>query len=264
MPPSLTDIQTLARRSGDILRAGFGQSHQIGYKGPVDLVTEVDHRSEEFIVNFLQEHFPGDRIITEESGILEGDNANKWYIDPLDGTVNYAHGVPIYCVSIAYVEAGKQRLAAVYDPGRDELFSAELGRGAQLNERPIHVSQAPDLLHSLLVTGFPYDAWSSPRNNLENFARLTRQTQGVRRLGSAALDLCYVAAGRFDGYWEMKLHPWDLAAGSLIAAEAGARVTDLEGQQGFLEPPFDIVAAHPGLHALLLDALHASPQSEVK
>lgn len=264
MPPSLTDIRTLARQAGDILRAGFGQSHQIDYKGPVDLVTEVDHRSEEFILHFIQTHFPGDRIITEESGIFDGDNSNKWYIDPLDGTVNYAHGVPIYCVSIGYVEAGSLRLAAVYDPGRDELFSAERACGAYLNEKPIHATQTPDLLHSLLVTGFPYDAWNSPRNNLDNFARLTRQTQGVRRLGSAALDLCYVAAGRFDGYWEMKLHPWDLAAGALIAAEAGAKVTDLEGEQGFLEPPFDIVAANPTLHGLILDALHASPQSEVK
>ncbi len=251
----------MARQAGDILRLGYEQKHQVAYKGVIDIVTEVDHQSEAFLLGEIQKHFPGDQIVSEEAGLLPGRERDQWYIDPLDGTVNYAHGIPIFSVSIAYAHDGELMLGVVYDPMRDELFSAELGKGAWLNGKTLHVSATTDLEKSLLVTGFPYDAWSSPRNNLDHFGHFARLTQGVRRLGSAALDLCYVAAGRFDGYWEISLKPWDMAAGSLIAAEAGARITNMEGFPYSLEPPCDLIVAPQGLHEKMFKEMN--PHSKV-
>jgi len=249
MPPTLPDLERLARQAGEILRAGYEREHQINYKGLIDLVTEVDRQSEAFLLAEVQRAFPGHQIVSEEIGMVPGSPGDQWWIDPLDGTINYAHGVPLFSVSIAYAHNGVMQLGAVYDPCRDELFSAERSQGARLNGRPIHVSPTAELQRSLLVTGFPYDAWSSPHNNLNYFGRFTRITQGVRRLGSAALDLSYVAAGRFDGFWELSLNPWDVAAGGLIAAEAGAQVTTLDGAPDYLAPPGSILAASPVLHA---------------
>lgn len=175
-----------------------------------------------------------------------------WYIDPLDGTVNFAHGVPIFTVSIAYEQDGALSLGAVYDPMMDECFCAERGHGAFLNGEAIHPSDVQDLNHSLLVTGFPYDIRTNPDNNLDLFNRFSLRSHGVRRLGSAALDLCYVACGRFDGFWEKRLSAWDIAAGALIAREAGARVTDLSGGGDFLSPPYSILAAAEGIHPQML------------
>lgn len=248
MLPTLPDLESLARRAGDILRAGYEGEHQVDYKGAIDLVTEVDHQSEDFLLGEIQRLFPGHQIVSEEAGLLPGSDIHQWYVDPLDGTVNYAHGVPFFCVSIAYARGGTINLGVVYDPLRDELFSAEKGLGAFLNGRRLQVSRVAELERSLLVTGFPYDAWSSPRNNLEYFGRFARMTQGVRRLGSAALDLCYVGAGRLDGYWELTLNPWDVAAGGLVAAEAGARVTSLDGKADYLAPPCSLLVASPALH----------------
>ncbi|MDD5368974.1 MAG: inositol monophosphatase family protein [Anaerolineaceae bacterium] len=263
LPPRLIDLQSLAREAGSILRAGFRQAHLIRYKSPVDLVTEVDQRSEDFLVSFIQARFPDDPIITEESGNLAGGSANRWYIDPLDGTINFAHGIPFYAVSLAFADRQGMRLAVVYDPNADECFSAERGQGAWLGDQPISVSSTPDLLHSLLATGFPYDLLTSADSNLDHFGRLSKLTQGVRRLGSAVLDLCYVACGRLDGYWELKLSPWDLAAGTLIASEAGALVTDTSGNANFLRPPYAILAANPHLHPLIREVLRESqPQAE--
>jgi myo-inositol-1(or 4)-monophosphatase len=230
-------------RAGELLRAGYAQEHQVDYKGVIDLVTEVDHLSEAYLIAEIQNRFPGHRILTEETGELKGHDDHTWYIDPVDGTVNYAHGIPIFCVSIAYAARGTVQLAAVYDPMRDEMFTAIRDYGAWLNGIPLKVSDAPDLQHSLLVTGFPYNAWSAPVNNLEYFGRFARLTQGVRRLGSAAIDLCYVAAGRFDGYWEIALNPWDVAGGGLIAEQAGARVTTMDGGPDYLSPPCSVLAA---------------------
>lgn len=255
MTPTLSDLESLARRAGDILRAGYESDHQIDYKGAIDLVTEVDHQSEAFLLGEIQRRFPGHRIVSEEIGLVPGSQEHQWYVDPLDGTVNYAHGIPIFCVSIAYAQGGTLTLGAVYDPLRDEMFSAERGRGASLNGRRLQVSAVTELEKSLLVTGFPYDTWSSPRNNLEYFSRFARLSQGVRRLGSAALDLCYVAAGRFEGYWELALSPWDVAAGGLIAAEAGALVTGLNGEADYLRHPYSLLAAPPTLHARMLEIL---------
>jgi myo-inositol-1(or 4)-monophosphatase len=249
MIPSLSDLESLARRAGDILRAGYEREHQVDYKGVIDLVTEVDRQSEAFLLGEIRRLFPDHQIVSEEIGLVPGSEGHQWYVDPLDGTVNYAHGIPIFSVSIAYARGGTMMLGAVYDPLRDEMFSAEKGSGASLNGRRLQVSRVEELRRSLLVTGFPYDAWSSPRNNLEYFGRFARLTQGVRRLGSAALDLCYVAAGRFDGYWELTLNPWDVAAGGLIASEAGAKVTGLDGEADYLQPPCSLLAAPPLLYA---------------
>lgn len=253
--PTLHDLEILARQAGVILRAGYGQRHTIDSKShAIDLVTETDRQAEAFLLDAIQRHWPGDSILAEESGTHDGDGG-QWIVDPLDGTVNFAHGVPIFSVSIAYAEHGTVRLGVVYDPMRDECFAAERGRGAFLNGHPLRVSATENLAQALLVTGFPYDVWHNPDNNLDNFARFAVRSHGVRRLGSAALDLCYVAAGRFDGYWEIRLKPWDVAAGGLIAAEAGAKVTNLQGGDDYLSPPQSILAANAALHAQMLAVL---------
>jgi len=252
MPPTLSEVEEIARRAGEILRAGFEHEHQVEHKGVIDLVTEVDRQSEAFLLAELRRLLPGSSILSEEAGSLAGDKEQLWYVDPLDGTVNYAHGVPIFCVSIGYACRGVTTLGVVYDPLRDEAFSAERGRGAWLNGRTIRVSNVCELKDSLLVTGFPYDTWSAPRNNLEFYGRFARVTQGVRRLGSAALDLCYVAAGRMDGFWEISIQAWDIAAAGLIAEEAGARVTNIDGKPDYLSPPQSILAAPAGLHSKML------------
>lgn len=259
MKPTLLDLEILARQAGAILRAQFGQHLQVDYKGAIDLVTDADRRSEAFLLAEIQRRFSGQRVITEESDGLLGDGKQVWYIDPLDGTVNYAHGLPIFSVSIAYAEEGQIHLGVVYDPMRDECFSASRGQGAHINGQSIRIANPPDLDHSLLVTGFPYDIRSNPNNNLAHFWRFALNSQAVRRLGSAALDLCYVACGRFDGYWEIKLKAWDVAAGGLIAEEAGARVTRLDGQPDYLAEPQSVLAASPNVHAEML-ALLASQE----
>lgn len=255
MNPTLQDLIDLALQAGDILRAGYGQEQHVTHKGVIDLVTEYDHQSETYLLGEIRRRFPGHSLNAEESGRSGISQAQVWYVDPLDGTVNFAHGVPIFCVSLAYAEAGQVRLGVVYDPLRQECFAAERGKGAWLGERRLQVTRANRLIESLLVTGFPYDVATNPRNNLPEYARLAVRSQGVRRLGSAALDLCYIAAGRFDGYWELHLNPWDLAAGMLIAAEAGAKVERLWGEGDPLTPPCSVLACTPGIHVELRQAL---------
>lgn len=255
MQPTLAYIENLARKAGAILRDGYSKEHEVAYKGVIDLVTEVDHQSEAFLLGEVRRDFPSHHIFSEESGVIQGSNDHVWYIDPLDGTVNYAHHVPIFCVSVAYASNGTLTLGVVYDPMRDEMFSAERGRGARLNGRPLKASATTELQKSLLVTGFPYDAWNTEQDNFANFVKFAKLTQGVRRLGSAALDLCYVAAGRFDGFWELALKPWDVAAGGLVCEEAGAQVTNVRGEADYISPPQSVVAATPGIHARMLDEL---------
>lgn len=255
MSPTLADLERLARQAGEILRLGYEQEHQVDYKGAIDLVTEIDHQSEELVLAEIQRLFPGHQIVSEEIGLVPGREGDQWFVDPLDGTVNYAHGIPFFSVSIAYAHQGIVTLGAVYEPMRDELFTAKRGKGACLNGRSLRVSQVTELQRSLMVTGFPYDAWSNPRNNLEYFGRFAKLTQGVRRLGSAALDLCYLAAGRVEGYWELSIKPWDVAAGGLIASEAGATVTNMAGQADYITPPCSLLAAPPSLHARMLAVL---------
>jgi myo-inositol-1(or 4)-monophosphatase len=262
MQPTLIDIEHLARRAGDVLRLGyvsrpgFGHTLNVEHKGEIDLVTEVDHQSEQFLVGELSRRYPHHRIVTEESGIISGEDCCIWYIDPLDATTNFAHGLPHFCVSIGFRQDGDLRFGVVYDPMRDECFSAEAGAGACLNDQPIRVSAAQSLNEGLLTTGFPYDIRTGSETNLENYARFALRSQGVRRLGSAALDLCYVAAGRIDGYWEMSIYPWDIAAGVLIAREAGVLVTRTDGDANVLNPPYSIIAANPTLHAQMYSVLH--------
>lgn len=261
--PKLSDIERLARQAGEILRAGYQQEHQVDYKGVIDLVTEIDRQSEDYLLGEIRKDFPDHHILSEESGGTQG-NGHQWYVDPLDGTVNYAHNIPFFSVSIAYASNGTTStlrsagasLAAVYDPMRDEMFTAERGKGAYLNGRPLRVSGASELQKSLLATGFPYDAWDSQFDNFDNFVKFAKRTRGVRRLGSAALDLCYVAAGRFDGFWELALNSWDVAGGGLICEEAGARVTNVYGDVDYISLPQSVVAATPGIHGPMLELLN--------
>jgi len=255
MIPALSDLERLARESGAILRAGYNQEHTVQHKGVIDLVTETDHASESFLIGEIQSHFPGSHILAEESGETSGSHEGLWHIDPLDGTVNYAHHIPVFCVSIAYALKGAVILGAVYDPLRDEMFTAERGKGAFLNGGKIQASATTELQQSLLVTGFPYDTWDTELDNFKYFERLAKKTQGVRRLGSAALDACYVGAGRFDGFWEFALRPWDIAAAGLIAEEAGARVTAVDGKPAYMTPPHSILAAAPGVYEKILEQL---------
>jgi myo-inositol-1(or 4)-monophosphatase len=252
MDPQLEDLEGLARGAGEILRGGFGGPVAVKHKGATDFVTEMDFRSETYLVSTIQEKFPSHRVVTEESGVLEGDTDHQWMVDPLDGTTNYSHGLPIYAVSLAYVLEGKTRLGVVYDPSLDACFSAERGRGAWLNGNSLQVSTVRTLNDSFLVTGFPYDIRTRPDNNLDHYAYFATRSVAVRRLGSAALDLCYIAAGRFDGYWEISLGVWDLAAGALIVEEAGGVVTRLDGEENYLAPPYSILAGNPFIHPLLL------------
>jgi myo-inositol-1(or 4)-monophosphatase len=253
--PTLEDLYVLARVAGEILRSGYGLRHTITHKGRIDLVTEYDRRSEAYLLSQVREKFPGHTILSEESGLQPGHADHCWYIDPLDGTTNYAHGMPIFCVSIAYAEKDEMTLGVVYDPLRDEMFGASKGAGAYLNGERIQVSDADSLLQSLLVTGFAYDDWVI-RTNLQHFAYFSTLCQAVRRFGSAALDFCYIAAGRLDGYWEMSLQPWDSAAGSIIAREAGAIVSAPDGDPDFLKPPGGVIVANPAMHALLYEGLN--------
>ena len=262
MGPTLSEIERLAREAGAILRDGYSKEHQINYKGVIDLVTEVDHQSEAFLLGEVRRQFHDHHIFAEESGIIQGSAEHTWYIDPLDGTVNYAHHIPIFSVSIAYAAQGELQVGAVYDPMRDEMFSAERSKGAWLNGKPLQASSATELQKSLMVTGFPYDAWDTDQDNFANFVRFAKLTQGVRRLGSAALDLCYVAAGRFDGFWELSLKPWDVAAGGLICKEAGASITNVNGKEDFISPPQSVVACAPGIHARILQELHAPKSAQ--
>lgn len=245
-----------ARRAGKIQRERYGTEFAVRHKGAVDLVTEVDLACEDAIREVLTGLAPGTSILGEERG-LTGSGRDGWIVDPLDGTTNYAHGFPVFCVSIAWETGGRVQTGVVYDPLRDELFAAEEGCGARLNDATIRVTTTATLDDALLATGFPYDRRTNPRNNLGAFAHLTLATQGVRRGGAAALDLAYVAAGRLDGFWEPALKPWDLAAGILLVAEAGGRVTGYEGGP-FTPRDADVVATNGPLHPRLLEALAAT------
>lgn len=259
MEPTLEFIIKLSKGAGDILRAGYGKEHHIVFKGPVDLVTEIDRQAEDFIIHKIRKAFPDHSIIAEESGKLEGEIEKRWFIDPLDGTSNYSRGLPLFAVSIAYAEKGEMRLACVYDPLRDECFYAEKGGGAWLNGKSIHVSTIEVLINAMLVTGFPYDIHKK-NNNLDNFTNIIREVHTVRRLGSAALDLVYVAVGRLDAYWEIDIYPWDIAAGTLIIEEAGGLVTTIHGDPIYMRPPYDIIASNGILHNKLLAFFEDTPQ----
>jgi myo-inositol-1(or 4)-monophosphatase len=245
----LESALSAAMKASGVLRAGFGAEHAITYKGEVDFVTEVDKEAERVIREELLGTFPTHGMLAEEGGELAGEGDARWIVDPLDGTTNYAHGLPIFCVSIALQRAGKVVLGVVHDPMREETYVAERGGGATLNDEPIRVSDTEELIQALIATGFPYDRPKMPEA-LDLFGRFAALTRGMRRLGSTALDLCYVASGRLEGYYERGIWAWDIAAGSLILEEAGGKVTDYRGGILDLEGR-QIVASNGALHTAM-------------
>ena len=225
----LEAAQGAALEAGQMLRSGMDEGREISYKGVLDLVTNFDHQAQELIFDRLAAAFPGHGFLAEEGLSREEQGEFRWIFDPLDGTTNFAHRFPVFTVSIALEHQGRVILGVVYDPMRNEIFQAVEREGAFLNGRRVRVSAVDDLNRSLLATGFPYDLRESPVNNIAHFNHFLTRAQAIRRCGSAAMDLCCVACGRFDGFWELKLKPWDHAAGALIVREAGGRVSDFEG-----------------------------------
>jgi myo-inositol-1(or 4)-monophosphatase len=240
-----------AREAGRILMDGFSRPMDVAKKSPRELVTAMDRAAEDAVVSIILAAYPRDGILAEESAFRAGDSGRTWIIDPLDGTNNYAHGYPFFSVAIAVEEDGAPVGGVVYDPLRDELFVAEAGSGATLNGRPLRVSETDRLAESLVATGFPYDRSEGSRNNLANFNRLILDVRGIRRAGSAELDLVYVACGRLDGYWELGLKPWDVAAGGLIVRESGGTVTNFDGS-GWDHRRGDVVASNGRIHGEML------------
>ncbi len=249
----LDDAIAIARDAGALLREAFAHPLAIRYKGEIDLVTDADKASERAIVEAIGRRFPGHAVLAEEGG-GQGDAEWRWVIDPLDGTTNFAHRYPFFCVSIALEHRGAPHLGVVYDPLRDECFAAMRGHGATLNGAPIAVSRVDRLERALAATGFPYDVHERPEETLRFFAPFLSRVQGVRRDGSAALNLAYLACGRFDLFWETKLHAWDVAAATLIVEEAGGRVTDFAGGPS-PKDGFEVAASNRVLHDALLAVL---------
>jgi myo-inositol-1(or 4)-monophosphatase len=253
-----TTLFKATETAGKILQEYFHQSYRVSSKDSINnLVTEVDKRSETAIINIIKEDFPDHQVLSEEIGALPQDSEYKWIIDPIDGTVNFAHQIPICCVSIAVEKSGEVILGAVYNPFLKELFFAEKGKGATLNDQPVRVSGNANVNSSFLVTGFPYTWENMPNDPLDVFSRFIRQGIPVRRLGSAAIDLCWVACGKFEGFWEHHLNAWDVAAGFLIVEEAGGKVTDFEGNH---YSPYSkkLLATNGKIHEQMLAVIHNS------
>ena len=246
------EVEAIAREAGALLMSHFTRRVTFEYKGEVDLVTEADRASEKLIVERLGARWPDYGIVGEEGARSHPDAAYRWYVDPLDGTTNFAHGFPVFCVSIALVHQGEELLTGVlYDPTRDEMFSAERGQGATLNGKPMHVSRTARLSESLLGTGFPsHKRHQNP--NVHFYHQITLRSHGVRRAGSAALDLANVACGRYDGFWEFNLNPWDTAAGVLLLEEAGGRVTRFDGSPFRLDSR-EVLASNGLIHEKLME-----------
>ena len=257
---ALRAARQAAAEAGRLMRSGLDRDHQVQHKSRFDLVTEVDEQCETAILAVLRDALPEATILAEESASgADPDAPLLWIVDPLDGTTNYAHGFPFFCCSLALKVEGRTELGLVYDPVRDERFEAIRGQGASLNDRPIRVSRTAALSEALLATGFPADRCDQPLTNLDRHAALTMRTRGVRRAGSAALDLSYVACGRLDGYWEHRIFAWDVAAGGLLVQEAGGRVTRTDGAP-FDGSGLDTCASNGHLHDALLASL-AEPQA---
>ncbi|HKP13240.1 MAG TPA: inositol monophosphatase family protein [Blastocatellia bacterium] len=244
----------LAQDAGRLLRDRVGTTIDIGHKGAINIVTDVDLASERLIRDAIASHYPRHQVLGEEGGLDDHGSDYRWVVDPLDGTTNFAHGFPMFAVSIALEHKGETIVGVVYDPMRDELFAAERGASATLNRRPTRVSQTTELSKSLLSTGFPYDIRTASLNNLDHWKNFAMHAQALRRIGSAALDLCYVAAGRFDGFWELNLGPWDSAAGALIVEEAGGRVTTFSGGPFSKYEP-EILASNEFIHDQMMGVL---------
>jgi len=243
-----------ALKGGQVLQKYLGNNPQINKKGPIDLVTEADTGSEKEILKIIQSCFPEHSVLAEESGAIQNNPDYQWIIDPLDGTTNFAHQIPFFSVSIAFSIKGNIAVGIVFNPITRELFSAVQGQGTELNNRIIKISTKPKLSESLLVTGFPYNFEQIFDPVISRFSRCMKASQGVRRLGSASLDLCYVACSRFDAFWEQNLKPWDTAAGFLIAKEAGAVITDFSGTPFSINNQ-EILAANSNIHKEMISLL---------
>jgi len=247
----ISTIADISQEAGALLMDYFRERVSIEYKGEADLVTEADRKSESLIRERIRARWPGHDIFGEEQGFVDTGSEYRWYVDPLDGTTNFAHGFPVFCVSMALERKGQMIAAVIYDPTRDELFAAEKGSGAFLNEQRIQVSKTSNLEECLVATGFPsHKRHKNP--NIFFYHQITLRTHGVRRAGSAALDLCCVACGRFDGFWEFNLNPWDTAAGVLIVEEAGGKVTDMRGGPFQLNSR-ETLASNGFVHGALVD-----------
>jgi len=258
--PELETAIAAARAAGTYIRGQWDSDIEMEYKGEVDLVSLVDRHAEALILERISATYPQDRIIAEETGSVGEITERVWYVDPLDGTTNFAHGLPHFCVSIGLVVEGSPSVGVIYEPIRDWLFIARRGYGATLNGRRLRISKTTDLGRSLLATGFPYDRWTNPQNNSREAMYLLRRCQGLRRAGAAALDLAYVAAGWLDGYWEDRLHPWDFSAGVLLVQEAGGTVSHYEGVPLQMARR-DLVATNGFTHDALLRAITAAGKS---
>jgi myo-inositol-1(or 4)-monophosphatase len=245
-------------KAGALQRARYGdRTVKVEHKGEIDLVTEVDRACETAILEILRSRFPHHDVVTEEQDLARTGSRFVWYVDPLDGTTNFAHGYPFFCASVALTEDGRPVAGAVYDPLKEELFTAARGEGAYLNGRRLQVSGGSDLLRSLLTTGFPYDLRTDLTDLLGLFNAFMAEARAIRRDGAAALDLCYVAAGRVDGFWESRLHPWDVMAGAVMIEEAGGLITRFDGSP--LRPSADeVLAANPSLHARMMKVVAGS------
>jgi len=245
-----------ARQAGEVLEECAHVGFRVKHKNVINLVTDADCRAEQRIIDVIQKAFPSHRILAEERGLAQRSRSPYlWLIDPLDGTTNFAHGFPAFCVSIGVEYDGCGLIGVVFDPTRDELFTARRGKGAFLNDTPISVSAVDHLDRALLVTGFAYDIRETLNNNLDHFVRFALKVQGLRRTGTAALDLCYVASGRFDGFWEVALNPWDMAAGIVILEEAGGKVTNFKGEVHSIYGR-ELVASNGRVHQAMLNVLH--------
>ena len=252
----LTIAIEAATEAGKFLKHNLGKVLDVQRKSGQErnLVTNIDKQAEKMVVQKILQHFPSHNILAEEGTTGNEQSDVRWIIDPLDGTTNYTHGFPVFCVSIGVEKNGELVCGVVYDPNRDELFTAEKGNGATLNGKKISVSATDSLITSLLVTGFPYNVTENPMNCVEHFQNFLFEAQAVRRLGSAALDLCYVACGRFDAFWEVALNPWDMAAGVLLVEEAGGKLSDFNGEQHSIFKK-DIVASNGIVHQEMLRVL---------
>jgi myo-inositol-1(or 4)-monophosphatase len=239
-------------RAGAIQRERYGSDLRIEHKGAIDLVTEVDHASEAAILEVLQGRFPDHDIVTEEQDLERRGSRHVWYVDPLDGTTNFAHGFPFFCSVVALAVDGQVVAGAIYDPLREELFTGERGAGAHLNGRRLRVSRAPDLLSALLITGFAYDVHQQLEHRIRLFKRFLGVARGIRRSGSAGLDLCCVAAGRADGFFEERLNPWDVLAGGLFVEEAGGRLSRFDGTHPELRAD-EVLASNRLVHDAMLE-----------
>ena len=254
----LTVAKDAAFQAGKMLKQHSSSPPKIHYKGAVDIVTDFDNRAQDMIFKSLSNHFPEHDFLAEENLSEEKGSDFCWIIDPIDGTTNYAHNFPVFCVSIAMAFENEIKLGVIYDPMREEMFTAVKDNGAVLNKKRIHVSSVRELDKSLLATGFPYDLRESRVNNFDHFLNFATRVQGIRRGGSAALDLCYVACGRFDGFWELKLQPWDVAAGRVIVLEAGGRVSDFQNYETGLSAE-ETLATNGLIHEQMVNILKMSP-----